>query len=161
VRLRDLPNVILHDVAPGSFDIGAVRVTADLVIHPGPTLGYRLEADSSSVAYIPDHELALSEDSFPNRSRWTSGYDLAADTDLLIHDAQYFDDEYPTRVGWGHSTFEHVLAFAEMARASTLVSFHHDPSHTDEVLDQAAAEIADRDLAFAFVPGKAGTTFEV
>jgi ribonuclease BN (tRNA processing enzyme) len=64
-------------------------------------------------------------------------------------------------VGWGHSTFEHVLAFAEMAGTSTLVSFHHDPSHTDEVLDEAAADIAGRDLAFTFAPGKAGTTFEV
>ncbi len=161
VRLRDLPRIVLHDVAPCDFIIGSVRVSTDLVIHPGPTLGYRLTDGVSSLAYIPDHEPALSDPSFPAGPKWTSGFGLVEGADLLIHDAQYTNPEYAHRIGWGHSTFEHALALAEMAGVSTLVSFHHDPSHTDEMLDEVAAEIASRDLSFEFAPGKAGTSFRL
>ncbi len=41
---------------------------------------------------------------------WTSGHDLAAGVDLLIHDAQYTSDEYDARVGWGHSSVEQAAA---------------------------------------------------
>jgi phosphoribosyl 1,2-cyclic phosphodiesterase len=41
LRVRDLSNVDFHDVPPGTFDIDGIQVTADLVSHPGPTLGYR------------------------------------------------------------------------------------------------------------------------
>lgn len=161
VRLRDLTRVTLHDLAPCDFTIGSVEVATDLVIHPGPTLGYRLTAGGASIAYLPDHEPALGNPSFPDVPRWTSGYDLIAGVDLLIHDAQYFDDEYATRVGWGHSTFDQVLDLAAMAGVGTLVTFHHDPSHTDAVLEEAAAAIMERDLPFRFVPGKARTEFSV
>jgi phosphoribosyl 1,2-cyclic phosphodiesterase len=161
VRLRDLPRVTLHDVGPGTFSIGSVEVTADLVIHPGPTLGFRLSAAGRSLAYIPDHEPALSAASFPPAPNWTSGFDLMAGVDLLIHDAQYFDDEYAERVGWGHSTFDDAMALAEMAGVGTLVTFHHDPSHTDEALDRAYEELSSRDVPFAIVPGKSGSTFEL
>lgn len=161
VRLRDLPNLTLHDLTPGTFSIGSIEVTADYIIHPGPTLGYRLRSANGTLAYLPDHEPALSDAHFPGPSRWTSGFDLIEDCDVLIHDAQYFDDEYAVRVGWGHSTFDHVLALAAMANVGTLVTFHHDPSHTDAVLDEVHAEIARREPPFALVPGKAGTVVEV
>jgi phosphoribosyl 1,2-cyclic phosphodiesterase len=161
VRLRDLPRVVLHDLDPCSFAIGSIEVTSDLVIHPGPTLGYRLTTGTTSLAYVPDHEPALSDRDFPHAAEWTSGYDLVAGADLLIHDSQYFDHEYPYRIGWGHSSFEHVLALAGMADVSTLVSFHHDPSHSDHALDEVAAAISQRDLPFTFVPGTAGATFDL
>lgn len=161
VRLRELPRVILHDVAPCDFEVGSVRITTDLVIHPGPTLGYRLTVGDAVLAYLPDHEPALSDRSFPCDTKWTSGFGLMQGADVLIHDAQYIDVEYEQRVGWGHSTFDHALTLAEMAEVGTLVTFHHDPSHTDSMLDEIAAEITDRELPFRFVPGKAGATFRL
>ncbi len=161
VRLRDLPNTTLHDLSPGTFRIGSITVEADLVIHPGPTLGYRLRTDAGSLAYIPDHEPALGVPDFPGSNGWTSGFGIADGADILIHDAQYTSDEYEQRIGWGHSTFEHVLAFADRARVGTLVTFHHDPGHTDEMLAAAHAEIAATPLPFAFVPGKTGTVLEL
>jgi phosphoribosyl 1,2-cyclic phosphodiesterase len=135
VRVRELPNVFFHDVLPGSFQLGSISVTADLICHPGATLGYRLEEEGSILAYMPDHEPALGNPSFPDSPEWTSGYALAEGVDVLIHDAQYNDAEYSAKVGWGHSSITHLHAFAEMTRPRRLVTFHHDPSHSDEVLD--------------------------
>ncbi|HSM43571.1 MAG TPA: MBL fold metallo-hydrolase [Acidimicrobiia bacterium] len=135
VRVRELPNVFFLDVLPGSFQLGSISVTADLICHPGATLGYRLEEEGSILAYMPDHEPALGNPSFPDSPEWTSGYALAEGVDVLIHDAQYNDAEYSAKVGWGHSSITHLHAFAEMTRPRRLVTFHHDPSHSDEALD--------------------------
>jgi ribonuclease BN (tRNA processing enzyme) len=157
--MRELESVVLHDIGPGSFAIGDVTVSADLVCHPGLTYGYRLEENGAKLAYLPDHEPALGVPSFPCEADWTSGFDLASGVDLLIHDAQYTEAEYVNRHGWGHSTFEHAAAFASLVGAATLVSFHHDPSHDDATLDAAADQLASGSLPFAFVPGRSGATF--
>ncbi|HEX6127866.1 MAG TPA: MBL fold metallo-hydrolase [Candidatus Limnocylindria bacterium] len=146
VRLRDLgPNVTLHDVPHRPFRIGDVTVRAEAIIHPGTTIGYRIENGETSVAYLPDHEPALGAPRFPIAPEWTSGHALAEGVDLLIHDTQYTPDEYPNRVGWGHSSSEHTWAFARQARVRRLVPFHHDPSHSDELLDAIVEELASRD----------------
>jgi phosphoribosyl 1,2-cyclic phosphodiesterase len=135
VRVRELPNVFFHDVLPGSFQLGTITVTADLICHPGATLGYRLEEEGSILAYMPDHEPALGNPSFPHSPEWTSGYAIAEGADVLIHDAQYDDDEYAAKVGWGHSSVSHLRVFTEMTRPRRLVTFHHDPGHSDDALD--------------------------
>lgn len=162
VRLRDLPALHLHDVEPGTSWIGPFCITADLVCHPGPTLGYRIAEGSNTFAYLPDHEPALGNRDFPGEPEWTSGYDLAAGVDLLIHDAQYTDDEYGQRQGWGHSSLRQAMAFAELAEVETLVTFHHDPEHSDGMLHRMCEVArAERDLPFRLVPGVAGATFDL
>ena len=127
VRLRDLPcRLTLHDVPAHEFQIGALRIKAALVCHPGPTLGYRITQGSLSIAYIPDHEPALGAQRFPISPDWTSGFDLAQGVDLLIHDSQYSKAQYARHVGWGHSAIEHALAFATATRVKRLVTFHHE-----------------------------------
>jgi phosphoribosyl 1,2-cyclic phosphodiesterase len=146
VRLRDLSqSVVLHDVPHGSFQIGDVRVVGDAVIHPGPTVGYRLDDGTGVLAYLPDHEPALGAPRFPIDPEWTSGHALAAGADVLIHDAQYTTEEYLARAGWGHSSIEHTWAFAVQAEARRLVTFHHDPGHSDDDLDALVAELEPRD----------------
>jgi ribonuclease BN (tRNA processing enzyme) len=161
VSLRDLPcRLVLHDVPRGTFDLPGATVTADLVCHPGPTLGYRICADGATVAYLPDHEPALGATRFPGAGAWTSGYSIMAGADLLIHDAQYSDEEYPAHVGWGHSSIGHALALAEAAEVARLVAFHHDPAHNDRVLDRLYAEAAaSRDWPFELIPAREGTGF--
>lgn len=137
VALRDLPcDLHLHDVPLGrDVELPTATFRASLVCHPGPTVGYRVtSADGTTVAYLSDHEPALGDPRFPSDRQWTSGSDLAADADLLIHDAQYSDDEYRTRVGWGHSSLTDAMAFADLVGARRLVAFHHDPSHDDDFL---------------------------
>lgn len=144
VRLRDLPATIVHDLAPGTVDIGPYRVTADFVIHPGQTYGYRIEEGGRVLTYIPDHEPALGAGRIPDDPRWISGHDLARDSDLLLHDAQYTDEEYKTRVGWGHSTVDQAAEFARTCGVGRLVTFHHEPDHSDEEIDRLHDEVRSR-----------------
>ncbi len=162
VRLRDLPSVVVHDLEPGTFEIGAFTITADFVIHPGQTYGYRVEAGGRSLAYLPDHEPALGTGAIPRDPRWVSGFDLAHGVDVLLHDAQYTDEEYLDRVGWGHSTLSHATDFAELAEVGKLVTFHHEPNHSDEEIDRHHAEVRQRRApAVPFQPGLAGAEIEI
>lgn len=160
VRLRDLPNVSLHDVGPGTFDIGSFSIGVDLIIHPGPTVGYRLTENGRSLAYLPDHEPALGSSSFPKPPEWTSGHDLCRDVNVLIHDFQYTPEEYRDRQGWGHSSIPQTLAFAEQVEAGRLVTFHHDPDHDDATLNLLHIEAAEKS-AVDLIPGRAGLSFEI
>ncbi|MGQ0848623.1 MAG: MBL fold metallo-hydrolase [Actinomycetota bacterium] len=161
VRIRDLPALRVHNVRPGTFPVGTFTVSADLVCHPGNTLGYRVSQGNGNVAYLPDHEPALGCKRFPKAPEWTSGHDISAGADLLLHDFQYTAEEYPRRVGWGHSAMWHTLAFAEQAQAGRLVTFHHDPEHDDATLERLHEEAAAQDLSFELIPGKAGLTIEL
>lgn len=160
VRLRDLHSVHLHDVHPGPLSVPGFSVSADLVIHPGPTLGYRVEENGHSLAYLPDHEPALGS---PNLDEiaWMSGYSIIEDVDLLIHDAQYSEEEYQTKIGWGHSSYRQALALARAARVRTLVTFHHDPEHSDQELDRLHDEVRSTDPGLEFLAGLAGTVLSL
>ena len=139
VRLRDLPcDLTVHEVPCGEFHIGPFTVDATMICHPGPTVGYRVNAGKTSLAYLPDHEPALGLRGPLLPDGWTSGLELAKGAGLLIHDAQYDDDEYASRVGWGHSAMRRTIEFATLAGAERLVLFHHDPAHDDNTLDAMA-----------------------
>ncbi len=163
VHLRDLPRVTCHGVPRAPFQIGPFRVRASLVCHPNPTVGYRLGEQGRSLAYLPDHEPALGlRDGRWLEPAWSSGYDLAAGADLLIHDAQYTDEEYTGCVGWGHSTYRHAFEFAARVGAKELVPFHHDPSHDDDTLDRLLAEAVRRfEPGYRVSGGCEGAVFEV
>jgi len=162
VRLRELPcELVLHDLPLGEFELPSLVVTAALVCHPGPTVGFRLDDGRATLAYLPDHEPALGVRAFPEGSEWTSGYELAEGVDLLIHDAQYDDPEYVDHVGWGHSAIGHTFAFADAVGARHLVPFHHDPSHTDQKLDAIYARDEVAALSFPVTPGREGAMFQL
>jgi phosphoribosyl 1,2-cyclic phosphodiesterase len=111
---------------------GVVVRTAPLQ-HPDGGCGYRLESGGKILAYISDTELG------------TDGLDealvsLARGADMLIADATYTDEEIADRRGWGHSTWKDAVRLAKAAGAKSLYLFHHDPSHTDSVMDAIGAE---------------------
>lgn len=148
VMLEEMPaRIHFHDFPEGEFEIGPATIRALPVIHRGPTVGLRLADDSGSLAFIPDHEPYLGFAPGEAVPSWTSGYALAHRVDTLIHDAQYAEEEYPSRRGFGHSSLAHAVAFAQTAEAGKLVLFHHDPLHSDselEQLEQRACEIWER-----------------
>lgn len=146
IDLHDVPaKVRFRDVPREAWELGGAVISADLVLHPGPTLGFRIEADGSTLAYVPDHEPAFA--GVTGRTRdWISGAGVAEEVDLLLHDAQYSAEEYEERVGWGHSSVDDAVAFADAVGARRLVLFHHEPRHDDEVLgrlEERAAELRD------------------
>ena len=136
VHLSEVPaKITYHDASESNWTIDGARFSSNAIIHPGPTVGYRVESMGRSLAYLTDHEPALGSDIASDAPEWISGFMLARGADLLIHDCQYSTEEYRTRQGWGHSTPEQVARFAERAEVDRLLLFHHDPMHADEMLE--------------------------
>jgi ribonuclease BN (tRNA processing enzyme) len=163
VLLRDLPcKLVLHEIGNGEYEIGHFKITANYIIHPGPTLGYRITGTQSVFTYIPDHEPALGAHGMIHNTKWTSGFDIAAGADLLYHDGQYTTQEYNARKGWGHSCYHDVLEFASLTGVKHLLIGHHDPSHSDTTLDEIVKEIQkNRDYRFKFELAKEGMDVEL
>lgn len=118
--------VELRGLADGDLTLGSVRVRARSVPHPGNTLGFRIDADGGSIAYLPDHQAPLDRRSVPDGVR-----ELCDGVDLLVHDAQYTDEEFAARPAWGHSTVAYAVRVAAESGARRLLLFHHDPARTD------------------------------
>ncbi len=145
LEIRDLPaRVRFEDAVRTPWRIGDLEIKAALVAHRGPTLGYRLTRDGASLCYLPDHEPGLGEDLRWAEADWISGYALARDASMLIHDCQYDDVEYATRRGWGHSRMSDALTFGLRARCGRMMLTHHDPDHDDWRLEQLEGEASER-----------------
>jgi phosphoribosyl 1,2-cyclic phosphodiesterase len=145
VEVRELPCDVSFREAPHSeWQIGPATVRAGSVSHRGPTLGYRITEGDTSLCYIPDHEPGLGVKIASDDPEWISGYELAEGADLLIHDCQYTDEEYPDHLGWGHSSVGDALAFAQRVNPERVLMFHHDPMHADDFLDTLQADARER-----------------
>jgi phosphoribosyl 1,2-cyclic phosphodiesterase len=120
-------SISFQEIEHESWELDGVQVSSTRVQHPGPTLCYRLEENGRSFAFVPDNEPGLKRD---------SGLDLAGDADLLLHDSQFTDEEYETRVGWGHCALSHLVVYLGDAAPRRAVMVHHDPSHTDAELER-------------------------
>lgn len=131
-------------IRPGdAFTVGDVRVRTASLHHPGGAVGYRLEHGGRAVVYGLDHEHG--DDAADARL-----VELASGADLQIFDAMYLPDEYPQRVGWGHSTWADGVQLARRAGVRHLALTHHDPTRSDEaVADLEAAAQAEFVGAFA------------
>jgi phosphoribosyl 1,2-cyclic phosphodiesterase len=145
VEVRELPSqVSFREAEPMQWEIGPAVIQAQAVTHRGPTLGYRIEDHNTSLCYIPDHEPGLGAPLAELEDDWISGFELARDAELLIHDCQYTDEEYAGHLGWGHCPISDALSFARRVAARRLLLFHHDPLHSDAFLDEIAGEVATR-----------------
>ena len=100
--------------------------------HPGGATGYRIEHAGQAIAYITDTE--ISDGAFD-----TAMLALAKNAALLIIDSTYTDDELKHHVGWGHSSWQQTVKFADAAGVKTLCLYHHDPERNDTEMDRIAA----------------------
>jgi phosphoribosyl 1,2-cyclic phosphodiesterase len=130
------------DVGDDDFAIGSAKVTARWVRHVGPTLGFRVEWNGVSVAYVPDHGTG-SASSDPEDFVPPEVLELCEGVDLLIHDAQHTSAEYCDRRHWGHCTVDYAVHVAHAAGARCLALFHHDPAHGDDDIDRILAATAE------------------
>lgn len=165
VHLSELPcELSFHEVPCSPVEIGEFQIESGMVCHPGPTVGYRIRSSNGKVlTYMPDHEPALGNIAFPSLPRdWTSGADLATGADLLIHDSQYSGAEYPQHHGWGHSSLIQTIRYGQLCEINRLITFHHDPGHSDQMLDRITAEsIAEVNPAYVVTAGCEGAVFDL
>ena len=163
VSIRELAaNFHFHELPDRVMEVGEFMVHTQLIIHPNPTIGYRIQSSRTAVTYLPDHEPALAGRSFPHDKSWTSGYKLAEGTDLLIHDTQYTEEEYNGRIGFGHSSIRHAFQFAELSSVKHFAPFHHDPTHNDDTLDHMFAQtIREMQPPYRVTPSREGLAIEV
>jgi phosphoribosyl 1,2-cyclic phosphodiesterase len=163
VYFRNLTcRLTLHEIDNSSFTIGPFSIRSGYVVHPGPTVGFRIEGRHGVLTYIPDHEPALGCSGLPREVKWLSGSDLAAGADILLHDAQYTQEEYSFRMGWGHSAMEDVLQYAALTGVRRLLLTHHDPMHTDAMLHQLFQRLKEHHAyAFPFELAMEGLTMEL
>ncbi|NKB45578.1 MAG: response regulator, partial [Alphaproteobacteria bacterium] len=125
-------------------NIGEETITIDddivvetmLLSHPGNCLGYRVKFGGKSICYVTDNELYTPESGFQNVSYETKLIEFVRDTDILITDTTYFDEDYPKRIHWGHSAVGRVVDIAATANVKSLHLFHHDPDQSDDDIDR-------------------------
>jgi phosphoribosyl 1,2-cyclic phosphodiesterase len=162
VSVRELAAEIhFHELPAHLIEIGEFTIKAQLIIHPNPTIGYRIQCAGQAVTYLPDHEPALGGRTFPSDKSWTSGYALAEGSDLLIHDTQYTAEEYADRIGFGHSSIGHAFRFAELSEVKHFVPFHHDPTHNDDQLDRIfEAALKSLQPSYLVTPSREGMALE-
>lgn len=132
------------------FEFAGIFVKTMYVNHPGNTLGYRFEYKDKILVYVSDNEpynnvIRLNEEKIENGDEYFEDnnnriIELAKDADVLIHDSQYFPDEYKDRITWGHSPFPYTVDIANAAGVKHLFLYHHDPSHSDERLEEKLNE---------------------
>jgi phosphoribosyl 1,2-cyclic phosphodiesterase len=134
LRAADIPAQIdFVDDGALEWRIGSATVRRIALNHPGGAQGYRIDDDGGAkIAYLTDNELSPPGDPETTMSELAR---FAEGTDLLIHDAQYFAEDMPKKLGWGHSTVDDVLALAKEAGSKRLALFHHDPDRHDDELD--------------------------
>ncbi|MGA1440900.1 MAG: MBL fold metallo-hydrolase [Ilumatobacteraceae bacterium] len=139
VGVTDLPGEVrYHEHGDDSFTIGEVRVTTRLIPHIGRTLGFRLDGDGWSVAYLSDHQ----QPGVGVFEATAGALELCAGADLVIHDAQYTSDEFAAKADWGHCTIDYAVWLAAETGARRVALYHHDPLHDDDMLDSVAERYA-------------------
>lgn len=128
-----------HDLGDDDLAVGDAKVRARWVPHVGPTLGFRVEIEGVSIAYVPDHQQPMDG----SMSVADDVLELCDGADLLIHDAQYTDEEFAEKTHWGHCTIGYSLRVAREAGVKRLALFHHDPEHHDDMVDDLLARARD------------------
>lgn len=134
--------IFAADICFDDFHAGAtlhpypdVTIRTAPLNHPNGATGYRIEYAGKSICYLTDTEHVIGA---PDRNI----LQLIDGADIVIYDSMYTDEEYPSHVKWGHSTWQEGARLCAAAKVKTFVVFHHDPDHSDAFMDHVAAEVA-------------------
>lgn len=128
-------------------EIGGAKITWEYAQHPGPTVGYKIDIGGHKIAWVPDNEFLQGFTGDPSRLTrdhplvipFAKMIDFLADADVVIHEAQYTDEEYPQKVRWGHSSVSNACLLMKLANVKRWIITHHDPMHDDTFLESKLA----------------------
>ena len=167
VTLRDLRSRIhFTELEEGFLRLGDMMIETQYLNHTAPTISFRISSGGATVAYVTDHEPfwnpSGSHFKHPGDQRHIAFLNGA---DLVIHDAQYSLEEYPGKIGWGHSTVDYATEVAMAAGVKQLALFHHDPLHDDAEIARmegvARHLVTERGAALEVVAAAEGLTLAV
>jgi len=131
--------IAFHDAADCDIEIDGAKVRVRPVPHVGANNGYRVEVGGATIAYLADHQMPHDG----SHAATDAVLELCDGADLVIHDAQYTDDEFAEKYYWGHCTGDFAVFVAAEAGAKRLALFHHDPAHDDDAVDALLARAQD------------------
>jgi CheY-like chemotaxis protein len=145
VEMEDMRATIeFKHVHESPVEIGPFRVYWEYTIHPGATLGFKIAVGDRVIGYISDNEFL--QGYLGNPALVEPGSDLLlphwkiveflSDIDLFVGEAQYTNQEYRTKIGWGHSSVSNACALARLAGIKRWIVTHHDPGHDDRFIQQ-------------------------
>ena len=140
VRVEDLPSnnfPKFKGIESELYEREGIKVVKQALNHPGGGSAYKITENGASLAYVTDNELDPPYAASTNYDQWVN---YLHGVDVLIHDAQYTEDDMPHKHGWGHSLLSQVRQLATDAEVGTLVMFHHDPDRSDSQLDEIQIE---------------------
>lgn len=127
--------------------IGGATVTPCLLNHPVINFGYRIESAGKSVFFTGDHEppyniYAPDDAGFAEYQQYVDDKAEAIvaamrGVDVLIADSSYTAQEAASKQGWGHGSFSTSIEYARQAGVRTLFCTHHEPTRSDDALEDA------------------------
>lgn len=136
--------VTFHEIDEQEIALDDIRIRSLLLKHPGNCLGYRVDHHGRSFCYITDNELYPADSEFADEEFVERLAEFCRGANVLVHDCTYFDEEYATKVHWGHSPIGEVCRLAHLAEVERLWIHHHDPDQSDEDIARKLEFCTDR-----------------
>lgn len=137
-----------------TVDLGFAKVSTILMNHPALDYGFKVECDGKTLFFTGDHEpfYNIYQPGDPDyddyekvvRERNQGIMEFIRGVDVFIADSQYTEDEYASKQGWGHSTFDRTLTLAEEAEVGCVYLTHHETTRTDDAVDAIYARLKEK-----------------
>jgi len=155
--LNDLLAKVTFKEMKTKLKIGEVMIETIPTNHPNYTIGLKFSEGKNSFAFLTDNELKAENCKTP----YEKFVAFLKGVKFFIHDAQYTDEIYPTKLGWGHSTFSQVMQLAKDAGVKRVVFTHHDHSSTDAFIDKQVKEMSTLHPGFNIQAAADGKSFNL
>lgn len=157
VNLSNLPARVKFKRLKSKTTIGHLSIQTIPNNHPNFTFGLRFCEDKKVLVFMTDNELCS-----PNpRTRYEQFLKFIKGANLLIHDAQYDEEQYRNRVGWGHSTYLQVMEFADKGRVRNVIFTHHDPFSEDDFINKRVQEMRKKFSGHTISAARTGTIIKL
>lgn len=145
VQIEDMKaDIEFRHLSDNPVEIGDCEIFWEFTHHPGATIGFRIDLGGKKIGYITDNEFLQGYLGSPEHISIDSELvvshrkllDFISDSDILIGEAQYTNEEYQSKIGWGHTSLSNACLLSHLANIRRWIITHHDPAYDDEFLQQ-------------------------
>jgi ribonuclease BN (tRNA processing enzyme) len=137
IGFEDIKSEILyHGACQNRFSVNSLEVTP-ILSHPNQGIGYKFVEEKKCFVFLTDNELTFKH---PGGLDYQDYLSFCINADLLVHDAEFTEEEYKTTKKWGHSVYKDALRLALEAKVKRFGLFHHNQDRADSALDKMVQE---------------------